>query len=80
MTMNDNFNPITIDEKICNGCGNCVFICGMGVIEMKDKPGSVSGKIASASKPEYCMTCETCVKGCKRKAITLNIYPDSFGI
>ena len=70
--MKDYKTPIIIDEQFCNGCGRCVFICSMGVIEMKDKKGSDKGKVAAVSKPEYCMYCEACVIDCKRGAITLN--------
>lgn len=78
--MNEIETPIIIDEKFCNGCGRCVFICSMGVIEMRDKPGTDNGKIAVAAKPEYCMSCEACVIDCKRGAISLNAQSDSLNI
>lgn len=77
MSTDNNFNPITIDEHFCNGCGKCVFICPMGVIELLERAGSNKGKAASASKPEYCLLCESCVKICKRGAVTLNDQNDS---
>ncbi len=80
MSVEYSFNPITINEQFCNGCGNCVFLCPMGVIEIQEKPGSNKGKIAVASKTEYCLLCETCVKGCKRKAITFNEESESLFI
>ncbi|PKL16934.1 MAG: hypothetical protein CVV49_13695 [Spirochaetae bacterium HGW-Spirochaetae-5] len=30
--MDKNKTPIIIDEKFCNGCGRCVFVCTMGLI------------------------------------------------
>jgi len=72
MTKNKNYIPVTIDENLCNGCGRCVFVCSMGVIEMQDKPDNINTKIAVVSKPEHCMYCEACVIDCKKGAIFLN--------
>ncbi|HNX24621.1 MAG TPA: ferredoxin family protein [Spirochaetota bacterium] len=70
--MTDNVTPIIINEQLCTGCGRCVFVCAMGVIEMRDKPGSDKAKVAAAANPEYCMYCEACVIDCRRGAICLN--------
>lgn len=78
--MNDNMTPIIIDEQICNGCGRCTFVCAMGVIELRDRPGSDKEKTAFASKPEFCMYCEACVIDCKRGAISLNPLYGSLNI
>lgn len=78
--MDKNKTPIIIDEKFCNGCGRCVFVCTMGVIEMADNPESDKTKIAAAAKPEYCMYCEACVIDCKRGAIRLNPQSGSLNI
>lgn len=78
--MNEKYTPITIDEHFCNGCGRCVFVCAMGVIEMQDKEVSENKKIAVVSKPEYCMYCEACVIDCKRGAISLNPQSGSLNI
>jgi NAD-dependent dihydropyrimidine dehydrogenase PreA subunit len=78
--MNDNQTPITINEQFCNGCGRCVFVCSMGVIEMRNKPGSENEKTASVAKPEFCMYCEACVIDCKRGAISLNPLYGSFNM
>ena len=72
--------PIVINEKLCNGCGRCTFICSMGVIELCDKPGAGNSKIATAAKPEYCMYCEACVIDCKNGAISLNPKSGSLNI
>jgi len=78
--MKDNKTPIIIDEHFCNGCGRCVFICSMGVIEMQDRKDGDKRKIATASKPEYCMYCEACVIDCKNGAIVLNPLSSSLNI
>lgn len=78
--MKDNQTPITINEQLCSGCGRCVFVCSMGVIEMRDKPGSEKEKIAAVAKPEFCMYCEACVIDCKKGAISLNPLYGSFNM
>ncbi len=78
--MNDKYTPIIIDEHFCNGCGRCVFVCAMGVIEMKNKKDSENIKTAAVTKPEYCMQCEACVIDCKQSAISLNPQSDSLNI
>lgn len=79
-TMNENKTPIIIDKKFCNGCGRCVFVCTMGVIEMRDKPDNDKLKIAVVVKPDSCMYCEACVIDCKRGAISLNPQSGSLNI
>ena len=78
--MDKNKTPIIIDEKFCNGCGRCVFVCTMGVIEMQDRPDNDKIKIAVAVKPESCMYCEACVIDCKKGAISLNPQSGSLNI
>ncbi len=77
----DNYtDPIIIDEKQCNGCMRCTFICSMGVIEIREKSDNNKGKTAFVSKPEYCMYCEACVIDCKNGAIRLNPHSGSLNI
>jgi len=78
--MNENKTPIIIDKKFCNGCGRCVFVCTMGVIEMRDNPEKEKVKIAVVVKPDSCMYCEACVIDCKRGAISLNPKSGSLNI
>jgi NAD-dependent dihydropyrimidine dehydrogenase PreA subunit len=78
--MNEKTSPITIDEHFCNGCGRCVFVCTMGVIEMQEKPGAQKEKTAVVVRPESCMYCEACVIDCKRGAICLNPHSGSMNI
>lgn len=78
--MNENDNPLIIDEKLCNGCGRCVFVCSMGVLDMRNKKNSDILKEAFVAKPEYCMYCEACVIDCKRGAISLNPQVGSLNI
>lgn len=72
--------PIIIDEAACNGCGRCIFICSMGVIDISNKDDDASARKAFVAKPEYCMYCEACVIDCRRGAIKLNAEHGSMNI
>ena len=55
---------IVVDEEKCQGCGNCVKACPMGVLEMiDDEP--------YATNPKECHGCEECVKACPNDAISV---------
>ncbi len=55
---------ITIDEDICNGCGNCVTGCSEGAIAV------IEGK-AKLVKEEYCDGFGDCIGNCPLGAITI---------
>lgn len=62
--------PISIDPKLCKGCGKCVKGCGFGALKMIDAPGAKKiGKIAEVD-PSACRACSACVKACPFKAIS----------
>ena len=62
--------PISIDPKLCKGCGKCVKGCGFGALKMIDAPGANKvGKIAEVD-PSACRACSACIKACPFKAIT----------
>lgn len=54
---------ITIDEKLCNGCGLCVNACHEGAI------GMVDGK-AKLMREDYCDGLGDCLPSCPTGAIT----------
>jgi len=33
------FNPVVIDEAVCNGCNNCVEVCPMDIFEVNPNKG-----------------------------------------
>ena len=71
--------PISIDPKLCRGCGKCVKGCGFGALKMVDRSASkgsgetgvspsVSKKLAEVDA-SACKACGACVKACPLKAI-----------
>ncbi len=61
---------IKINLDRCNGCALCEAFCPEAVIEMTTVGNSLK---ASATEPEKCCTCYTCVGQCPQKAIQLEL-------
>ena len=59
----------TINEELCNGCGNCDLSCPMDVIYLNSDKGK-----AEIRYREDCMTCFSCELDCPTNAI----YVDPF--
>ena len=57
-----------VEEDLCDGCGRCVHVCMMNVIEMQETANGIKAVIIN---PDNCMFCEACVIDCKRIAIRL---------
>lgn len=55
---------VTIDKDKCDGKGECVDTCPVGVLEIKD------GKSEVVNMDE-CLGCESCVEVCPKGAITV---------
>lgn len=53
-----------VDEDKCVGCGECVDICPVGVLELQDEK-------AVSLNAEECIGCESCVEVCEQGAITV---------
>ncbi|MGI6579206.1 MAG: nitroreductase family protein [Saccharofermentanales bacterium] len=58
---------ITIDKKICTGCGLCVRDCFTNDIELSDGTAQAKGR--------FCIECGHCLAICPENAITLNGFP-----
>ena len=56
---------IIIDLEKCEGCGECVDICPMEVLELKDEKAVVVDL-------EECAGCMSCVESCPEEAIVVN--------
>lgn len=66
---------ITVDPERCDGCRDCVFVCPMGVYELKktgDKPVSVPVGVLSCCGE----SCNQCSIFCKNTAITVQDLND----
>ena len=55
-----------IDELRCNGCGICVDICPLDVLQMDQ-----SREIAFVKYIEDCMSCSLCEIECPMDAVTV---------
>jgi ferredoxin len=55
---------VNIDEKLCNGCGNCVPKCAEGALQI------INGK-ARIIKEIYCDGLGACLGQCPQEAITI---------
>jgi Fe-S-cluster-containing hydrogenase component 2 len=60
---NEIFNAITISEKQCFGCGDCIDACPYGAIYMDDEH-------ETAYKCNLCKGDPDCVKACAFEALT----------
>ena len=64
------FNPIVINEAICNGCNNCMEVCPMDVFE----PNPVKGGPPIVRYPDQCAYDGVCWERCPNQehaAITI---------
>ena len=53
---------VTIDTGKCNGCGNCIDICPVRALDIKDQKAIVK---------EECIDCGACLTQCPQEAISL---------
>lgn len=58
--------PPLIDQKKCNGCGECLFQCGMYVFEFD--PRSYRARVKRGAD---CVECFICENTCPANAITV---------
>ncbi len=54
----------TVDKNKCEGCGECVEVCPVEVLELEDEKAVVANE-------EECLGCESCVEVCEQEAITV---------
>jgi len=58
-------NAVTIDSKLCRGCGDCAAICPY--IEMKERIGGIACAYIDQA---LCLGCGACIAHCPTGAIT----------
>ncbi len=54
----------TVDKNKCEGCGECVEVCPVEVLELEDEKAVVVNE-------EECLGCESCIEVCEQEAITV---------
>lgn len=57
---------VSIDDKLCVGCGQCAKSCPAQILKMKDGHAEAVG--------DECMGCESCVLVCESGAIKVEEY------
>ena len=60
---------VFIDEKICKGCGLCVFYCPKNVLKLADKMNQKGYNIAEVVNLDDCIGCRLCDIACPDFAI-----------
>jgi 2-oxoglutarate ferredoxin oxidoreductase subunit delta len=60
---------VWIAEKICKGCGICVYQCSKGVLRISDHRNSKGTNVVEAVNEEKCIACGTCEINCPDLAI-----------
>jgi len=53
---------VTVDKDVCTGCGECVDICPVDVLELQDEK-------SVPVNSEECVGCESCIEVCEQEAI-----------
>ncbi|MGC9343291.1 MAG: 4Fe-4S binding protein [Bacteroidales bacterium] len=56
---------VTFNHNNCNGCGKCVKVCPLGILELENE------KAVSKSELD-CTLCNLCATNCKQRAVTLH--------
>jgi len=71
---NVSFQPLTFNEKLCNGCKLCVEVCQLDILI----PNLIKGKPPQIMYPDECWYEGSCVMVCPIPgAIILNNIPEN---
>lgn len=60
---------VNIDERVCKGCGLCVFYCPKDVLKLADKMNQKGYNVAEVIHLENCIGCRLCDISCPDFAI-----------
>lgn len=63
---------VTFNEEVCKGCGLCITVCPLKIIEMDEKKINSKGyNPVHVIAPEKCTGCANCAVMCPDVAITV---------
>ncbi len=57
-----NGRTLSLDQRICRGCGRCIEVCPHAVFLMVDHRSSIADR-------ESCMECGACMRNCESGAV-----------
>ena len=55
---------IYLDEKMCKGCGLCIYYCPKDVLRMSDRRNEKGYNVAEVYNLENCNACKMCEINC----------------
>lgn len=84
-------NIITLDDKKCSACGDCVSVCPQNILKIREISNAVKesmtffqridalyhkNKELAVIVPEKCLECSLCIAACRHSAISLEEIKD----
>ncbi len=55
---------VYIEERLCKGCGLCVFFCKLNVLKMSERRNAKGYNVVEAVLPEKSTGCKLCEINC----------------
>jgi 2-oxoglutarate ferredoxin oxidoreductase subunit delta len=55
---------IYLDEKMCKGCGLCIYYCPKNVLRMSDRRNEKGYNVVEVCNLENCNACKMCEINC----------------
>ena len=69
----------TLDTRRCKGCGLCIDVCPVNVLEISSEVSAQGCYPAYQARPEDCTFCSACCIMCPDLAITISKIEDDDG-
>jgi 2-oxoglutarate ferredoxin oxidoreductase subunit delta len=60
---------VYIEERLCKGCGLCVYFCKHDVLKMSDRRNAKGYNVVEIFAPERCTACKLCEINCPDFAV-----------
>ncbi|MDC7239318.1 MAG: 4Fe-4S binding protein [Spirochaetales bacterium] len=75
-TKRDHWLRPRIIEENCYACENCVAVCPVNALAMKDEYSSFHRNHAVLAEPDKCISCGWCLTNCQFSAIVMEAADD----